>query len=324
MPGARAAAGRIGDRKPTAQEFKLQHEDRRHQRLPDGLAWAKEAQSHRRTGHAAVPPGADGAMPRDRAAAEGVDALPQAAEGFVQGMFDDGTPAARAAAATIMAAEAQAKTAAIQAADLEAKRFEQMANAVRLMASNPAAASPTVRARIALAQALCTFASQDGRINPAGAEVCFDALATILADPNVNQYELEVTILITNTVLRGVARMVLGPTRADGVSWTHMIPIDKNGPSGPRVDLYSTKMHPLAIVTAPTRLSSQSRRGGCTPSLGECTATGSRRRWTRSCSGWWIRTTATRRSPPPSSRPFTRMLWTCLLTSSICWFKSSS
>jgi len=64
-----------------------------------------------------VAPGADGAMPRDRAAAEGADALPQAEEGFVHGVFDDGTPAARAAAATIMAAEAQAKTAAIQAAD---------------------------------------------------------------------------------------------------------------------------------------------------------------------------------------------------------------
>jgi len=101
MPGARAAASRIGDRKPTAQGVQAQNEDRRHQRLPDGLAWANATRSHCRTGHAAVAPGADGAMPRDRAAAESVDALPQAAEGFVQGMFGDGTPAARAAAATI-------------------------------------------------------------------------------------------------------------------------------------------------------------------------------------------------------------------------------
>ena len=201
-------------------------------------------------------------MPPDRAAAEGVHALPQAAPGFVQGLFDDGTPAARAAAATIRAAEAQALTAALQAEDMEVKRFEHAANAAKLMASNPAAASPTVRARVALAQALCTAASQNGRINPAGANVCFHALATILADPNVNQYELGVTILITNTVLRGVVRMVLGPTRADGVSWTHMIPIDKNGPSGPRVDLYSTKMHPPGDRDGPdtAQFAKQARR----------------------------------------------------------------
>jgi len=62
--------------------------------------------------------------------------------------------------------------------------------------------------------------------------------------------------------LQALKRMVLGPTRADGVSWTHMIPIDKNGPSGPRVDLYSAKMHPPSDRDGPytAQFAKQARR----------------------------------------------------------------
>jgi hypothetical protein len=71
-----------------------------------------------------MSPKADGAMPPDRASAEGEgdDALPQAPEGFLQRMFYNGSRARPEA--TIMAAEAQAKAAAFQAEeDLEVRRY---------------------------------------------------------------------------------------------------------------------------------------------------------------------------------------------------------
>ena len=176
-------------------------------------------------------------------------------------VFDDGTPQSRLALAQIKAAQAQERIAAFQERELLNKQDAEAANADRVMATTPSAGSQAVRARVALAQAL-SAQDRDPTINSAGALVTFLTLATVLADPNVNQYELEVTILITNTVLRGVARMVLGPTRVDGVSWTHMVPIDKNGPPGPHVDLRSTKMYPAGDRDGPdtAQFAKQSRR----------------------------------------------------------------